>query len=80
MERLNKLLGGLFGVACGDALGATLEFLSQEEGRKTYGYLKDIIGRGHWKLKPGQVTDDTMMTLCVAGGILENPECPIESK
>ncbi|OBR89644.1 MULTISPECIES: ADP-ribosylglycohydrolase family protein [Clostridium] len=79
MKRLNKLLGGLFGVACGDALGATLEFLSQEEGRKTYGYLKDIIGRGHWKLKPGQVTDDTMMTLCVAGGILENPECPIES-
>ena len=78
MERLNKLLGGLFGVACGDALGATLEFLSKEEGRKTYGYLKDIIGRGHWKLKPGQVTDDTMMTLCVAGGILENSECPIE--
>lgn len=79
MKRLNRILGGLFGVACGDALGATLEFLSEEEGRKTYGYLKDIIGRGHWKLKPGEVTDDTMMTLCVAGGIIENPENPIES-
>lgn len=79
MERLNRILGGLFGVASGDALGATLEFLSQEEGRKTYGYVKNIIGRGHWRLKPGQVTDDTMMTLCIAEGIIENPECPIEA-
>ncbi|WP_312875648.1 ADP-ribosylglycohydrolase family protein [Paenibacillus planticolens] len=30
-------------------------------------------------MEPGEVTDDTMMTLCVAEGILENPLEPLES-
>lgn len=42
MEKNSRILGGLFGVACGDALGGTLEFLTQTEGQKKYGYLKDI--------------------------------------
>jgi len=61
-------------LACGDALGGTLEFLSKHEGRKKYGYLKDIVGGGCWGLHPGEVTDDTMMTIAVAEGILDNPE------
>lgn len=65
------------GVACGDALGGTLEFLSEAEGRIRYGYLKDIIGGGCWDLEPGEVTDDTMMTIAVAEGILEDPDDPI---
>lgn len=77
MDRYNRILGGLFGVACGDALGGTLEFLTQDEGLKTYGYLKEIIGSGCWDLEPGEVTDDTIMTIAVAEGILENPENPI---
>jgi len=77
MEKYSQILGGLFGVACGDALGGTLEFLSQDEGKKKYGYLKDIIGGGCWNLEPGEVTDDTMMTIAVAEGILENTENPI---
>lgn len=77
MEKYSQILGGLFGVACGDALGGTLEFFTQAEGKKKYGYLKDIIGGGCWELEAGEVTDDTMMTIAVAEGILDNPENPI---
>ncbi|MBP1744712.1 MAG: ADP-ribosylglycohydrolase [Firmicutes bacterium] len=78
MDRYSHVLGGLLGVACGDALGGTLEFLSEAEGRIRYGYLKDIIGGGCWDLEPGEVTDDTMMTIAVAEGILDNPENPVK--
>ncbi len=77
MEKHSRILGGLFGVACGDALGGTLEFLTQNEGKKKYGYLKDIIGGGCWNLVPGEVTDDTMMTMGVAEGVFDDPENPI---
>jgi len=77
LDRYSRVLGGLLGVACGDALGGTLEFLSEAEGRIRYGYLKDIIGGGCWDLEPGEVTDDTMMTICVAEGILDDPNNPI---
>lgn len=78
MKKFDRILGGLFGVASGDALGGTLEFYSKKEGKEEYGYLKDIIGGGVWSLEAGEVTDDTMMTIAVAQGILENPEDPIE--
>ncbi|WP_123052892.1 ADP-ribosylglycohydrolase family protein [Clostridium sp. JN-1] len=78
MKRMDRILGGLYGLACGDALGGTLEFLSKKEGREEYGYIKDIVGGGVWNLRPGEVTDDTMMTIAVAEGILENPQNPIE--
>lgn len=79
MERLDRVLGGLFGVACGDALGGTLEFTSEFEGIKKYGYHKEIIGGGKMHLKPGEVTDDTIMIMCVAEGIIENPDFPIQT-
>lgn len=79
MDRLEKILGGLFGVACGDALGGTLEFTPEYEGVKKYGYHKEIIGKGKMQLKPGEVTDDTVMTMGVAEGIIENPDSPIDS-
>jgi len=77
MDRLERVLGGLFGVACGDALGGTLEFTHKNIGVEKYGYHKDIIGGGKMHLKPGQVTDDTVMTIAVAEGILENANFPI---
>lgn len=79
MERIEKIKGGLLGVAVGDALGGTLEFLTAEEGQKMYGYHTEIIGEGVMDLKPGEVTDDTKMTIAVANGIIENPQSPIES-
>lgn len=77
MEKYSRILGGLFGVACGDALGGTLEFFTQDQGKKQYGYLKDIIGGGCWDLEAGEVTDDTMMTIAVLEGILDDSDNPI---
>lgn len=74
----NKIKGGLYGVAVGDALGGTTEFMSPGEIKAQYGYLREIIGGGVWRLAPGEVTDDTMMTLCVAEGIMEQPAEPME--
>lgn len=65
MHRYKQILGGLFGVACGDAPGGTLEFMSKDDIKRKYGYLKDIIGGGCWNLQPGEVTDDTMMIIAV---------------
>ncbi|NOU66303.1 ADP-ribosyl-[dinitrogen reductase] hydrolase [Paenibacillus sp. LMG 31461] len=76
---LNKIKGGLYGVAIGDALGGTTEFMSVREIQARYGYLTEIIGGGAWRLEPGEVTDDTMMTLCVAEGILANPKDPLDA-
>ncbi|OQP08524.1 ADP-ribosyl-[dinitrogen reductase] hydrolase [Geobacillus sp. 47C-IIb] len=74
---LDRIKGGLFGLAIGDALGATTEFMSAEEIRGTYGKVTDIIGGGWLDLPPGEVTDDTAMTIAVAKGIIRNKENPI---
>lgn len=75
----NRIKGGLYGVAVGDALGGTTEFMNVDEIEAKHGYLTEIIGGGVWSLEPGEVTDDTMMTLCVAEGILEYPAEPMEA-
>ncbi len=76
---IDRIKGGLYGVAVGDALGGTTEFMNTRQIKAKYKYLTEIVGGGVWNLEPGEVTDDTMMTLCVAEGILENPSDPIES-
>lgn len=77
MNLSDRIKGGLYGVAVGDALGGTTEFLTRKEIEQKHGYLTDIIGGGVWDLEPGEVTDDTMMTLCVAEGILSDPDDPM---
>lgn len=77
----DKIKGGLFGLAVGDALGSTLEFLTKEEienYHEKYGYHTEIVGGGFCRFEKGEVTDDTDMTLCVARGIIKNPFSPIE--
>ena len=39
MDIYKRILGGHLGVACGDALGGTLEFMSKDEIKRKYGYL-----------------------------------------
>lgn len=77
-DMLDKIKGGLFGVAIGDALGGTTEFMTEREVQMKYGRLTSIIGGGVWNLKPGEVTDDTAMTIAVARGILKNHVDPIQ--
>ncbi|GAB6172366.1 ADP-ribosyl-[dinitrogen reductase] hydrolase [Paradesulfitobacterium aromaticivorans] len=73
----DRIAGALFGVAVGDALGGTVEFMSRAEIAQTHGVLRDIIGGGVWDLEPGETTDDTAMALAVARGILANPGDPL---
>lgn len=74
----NRIKGALFGVAVGDAIGAPLEMMWADTIKKQYGTVTEMIGGGWLDVKPGEVTDDTQMTLCVADGIDADPENPFE--
>lgn len=74
----NAIKGALYGVAVGDALGAPLEFMSADQIERRHGLVTEMIGGGWLSVKPGEITDDTQMTLAVAEGIVANPENPIE--
>lgn len=67
---LDRALGSFLGLAVGDALGATVEFMTAREIAARYLVHKDIIGGGWLQLKPGQVTDDTEMALALGSGFL----------
>jgi len=69
---VDRARAALFGVAVGDALGATAEFMTPAQIRNRYGVHREIVGGGWLKLPPGQVTDDTELTLCVARGIVRS--------
>lgn len=75
----DRIRGALYGVAIGDAMGGPLEFLDANEIKMHHGQVREMIGGGWLSLKPGEVTDDTQMTLCVAEGILENPSDPVQT-
>jgi len=62
--------GAFLGVAVGDALGATTEFMTPTEIKAQFGVHRKIVGGGWLHLKPGKVTDDTEMSLAMARAIL----------
>lgn len=57
------------GLALGDALGATVEFLTPTEIRARHGVHREIVGGGWLHLRAGRVTDDTEMSLCIARAV-----------
>lgn len=65
-----RALGAYLGLAVGDALGATTEFMTPREVRHKHGVHRDLVGGGWLKLKPGRVTDDTEMTQALGQAIL----------
>jgi ADP-ribosyl-[dinitrogen reductase] hydrolase len=67
----DRYRGVLLASAAGDALGATVEFLSPADIRSRYGVLRDIVGGGWLRLPAGEVTDDTQMARCIARSIVE---------
>ncbi len=69
-ELFDKALGAYLGLAIGDALGATVEFMRPREIAAQYGQHRDIVGGGWLKLARGQVTDDTTMSLALGGALL----------
>ncbi|MFM9105854.1 MAG: ADP-ribosylglycohydrolase family protein, partial [Chloroflexota bacterium] len=51
-------------LACGDALGAPVEFVDRETIARSHpDGLRDFIGGGWLNVVPGEITDDTQMTL-----------------
>lgn len=74
---INKVKGALYGVAIADALGGPLEFLHKDKIKQEYGLVTEMIGGGWLDLIPGETTDDTAMTLCVAWGIVDDYLNPI---
>jgi len=67
---LNRALGSFLGLAIGDALGATVEFMSAQEIAAEYGVHNQIVGGGWLHLKPGSVTDDTEMALALGSALI----------
>lgn len=68
----DRALGAYLGFACGDALGATVEFLTAREIKAQLGVHQELTGGGWLRLKPGQVTDDTEMSLFLGQAIIES--------
>ncbi len=73
-RRIERAEAAYLGLAIGDALGATVEFLTPREIRTQFaragGVHRELGGGGWLKLKPGQVTDDTTMSLALGAAII----------
>ncbi len=67
MELVNRYRGCLLGLACGDAVGTTVEF----SPRGSFTALTDMVGGGPFRLPVGAWTDDTSMALCLAASLIE---------
>jgi ADP-ribosyl-[dinitrogen reductase] hydrolase len=65
----SRARAAFLGLALGDALGATVEFMTPAEIRASHGVHREIVGGGWLHLRPGRVTDDTEMSLCIARAI-----------
>jgi len=67
MDQRDRFRGCILGLAAGDAVGTTVEFLP----RGSFAPVTDMIGGGAFDLRPGQWTDDTSMALCLATSLVE---------
>ncbi len=67
---VSRARAAYLGLAIGDALGATTEFMTPAEIKAVYRVHRKIIGGGWLHLKPGQVTDDTGMSLALGRALL----------
>jgi ADP-ribosyl-[dinitrogen reductase] hydrolase len=67
METSDRVRGCLLGLAVGDAVGTSVEFMP----RGTFTPLSEMDGGGPFHLKAGQWTDDTSMALCLATSLVE---------
>lgn len=70
-----KKLGCVYGLAVGDALGASMEFAVPDVPAyptTLRGPQTEVVGGGPFFVKPGQTTDDTQMAVCIAKSLTEN--------
>lgn len=67
----DRAIAAYLGLAIGDALGSTVEFMTPREIKAQFGTHDTLCGGGWLHLKPGHVTDDTTMSLALGNSILE---------
>jgi ADP-ribosyl-[dinitrogen reductase] hydrolase len=65
----DRARAAFLGLAVGDALGATVEFMTPGEIRAQHGLHAELKGGGWLHLPAGRVTDDTEMSLAIARAI-----------
>ncbi len=70
----DRARAAFLGLAVGDALGAPVEFMTRPEIRAAHGVHREMIGGGWLRLAPGQVTDDTEMSLVIARAVVARGE------
>lgn len=68
----DRSLGALLGLGVGDALGGPAEGMSSDEIANEHGRLTEMVGGGRLGLRPGQGTDDTEMTICLARALISS--------
>jgi ADP-ribosylglycohydrolase len=66
----SRYRGCLLGLAVGDAIGASVEFMDPG----SFTPLTDMVGGGKFNLAPGEWTDDTSMALCLAESLIEKED------
>lgn len=67
LTTLSRQRGCLLGLACGDAVGTTVEFMP----RGSFPPVTDMTGGGPFRLPVGAWTDDASMALCLASSLAE---------
>lgn len=67
-----RAIAAYLGLAIGDALGATVEFMTPREIQSKFGTHTNITGGGWLHLMAGMVTDDTTMSLALGKAILSH--------
>jgi ADP-ribosyl-[dinitrogen reductase] hydrolase len=66
MDIQTRYRGALLGLAAGDAVGTTVEFMP----RGSFPLVTDMRGGGPFNLRAGEWTDDTSMALCMAHSLV----------
>lgn len=66
-DQRDRFRGSLLGLAIGDAVGTTVEFMA----RGSFAPVAGMTGGGPFNLQAGQWTDDTSMALCLAASLIE---------
>ena len=67
---IGRAQAAYLGLAIGDALGASVEFMTPREIALRHGTHRELCGGGWLNLRSGQVTDDTTMALALGEAIV----------
>lgn len=74
LELKDHIAGAVYGFAVGDSVGAATEFMTKDQIQYQYGEVTKQLGGGWLGLKPGEVTDDTQMMMCVMEALMKHPD------